>query len=439
MALRAFLRANWHLVTIAVTAVAFLCAAILLLGTMPPRTIAMATGSEGGAYQEIGKQYQAALMREGVQLKLVTTAGGLENLALLRDPRSGVDIALMQGGLIKKGEAPDLGSLGTLFYEPLWVFHRSELPGLTVDAMRGRRISIGPVGSGTRALSLELLKRNGLDQQLGELLALEPQAAADKLLAAEIDVAAFSASWEAPVIQRLIGDERVRLADAPHSAAYAALYPFLNKVTVPAGVGDLAKHLPPSDVTLFAPTASLVVRRNLHPAIQYLLLNTAVQIHSGAGMFHRAGRFPAAEGIDLPLTNVAVQFHKSGQPFLQHYLPFWLTSLVVRLLVLLIPIVAVLYPMMRFLPTLYYWPMRQRIWRLYEELKHVDDEIQAGSGTVDSTSLSAQLDRIEQVTNKLRVPIEYLHTTYLLREQIAVVRDRLKELTGRMTPASLQP
>jgi hypothetical protein len=200
---------------------------------------------------------------------------------------------------------------------------------------------------------------------------------------------------------------------------------------VPAGVGDLAKHLPPSDVTLFAPTASLVVRRDLHPAIQYLLLNTAVQIHSGAGMFHRAGRFPAAEGIDLPLSDVAVQFHKSGQPFLQRYLPFWLA---VRLLVLLIPIGAVLYPMLRSLPTLYYWPMRQRIWRLYEELKRVDDEIQAGGGTADSASLTARLDQLGKATSELRVPVEYLNTTYLLREQIAVVRGRLKALASEPAP-----
>ena len=430
MAIRAFLRANWPLVAIGVIAFLILCAAILLLETMPPRTIEMATGPEGGAYQEIGKQYQAALRREGVELKLVTTAGALENLALLRDPRSSVDIALIQGGVIKKGEAPDLESLGTMFYEPLWIFHRSELPGLTPEGLRGRKVSIGPTGSGTRILSLELLKRSGLDQQVGELLALEPQAAADKLLAGEIDVAAISASWDAPTVRRLIADQRVRLADAPHAAAYVALYPFLNKLTVPAGVGDLAKHLPSSDVTLFAPTASLVVRGDLHPAIQYLLLSTATQIHSGAGMFHQAGRFPAAEGIDVPLSDVAVQFYKSGQPFLQRYLPFWMASLAARMLVLLIPIVAVLYPMLRFLPTLYYWPMRQRIWRLYEELRRVEDEIRAGGQATDSSALSARLDKLEKEASNLRVPVEYMNTTYLLREQIDVVRGRLKAAAG---------
>ena len=145
-------------------------------------------------------------------------------------------------------------------------------------------------------------------------------------------------SWNAPAVQRLIADERVSLADVSRADAYIARYPFLSKVTVPAGVGDLAKHLPPKDVTLLAPTASLVVRKDLHPAIQYLLLNTAVQIHSGVGIFQRVGHFPTAEGVDLPLSDVAFQFYKSGQPFLQNTLPFWMASLVGRLLILLIPI-----------------------------------------------------------------------------------------------------
>jgi len=387
MAVREFLRSNWHVVTIAVTAGAIVCAAVFLLSTMPPRSIAMATGPEGGGYYEIGRQYQALLARTGVELRLVATAGSVENLALLRDPHSGVSIALVHGGSV--GEAAgELESLGTLFYEPLWILHRGGLEGATLAALRGRKVSIGPVGSGSHALLLKLLKRNDVDQDVGELLALPPQEAADKLLAGEI-------------------------------------YPFLSKATVPRGVGDLAKDLPPADVTLFASKASLVVRKDLHSAIQYLLLSTAVQIHSGVSMFHRAGRFPAAEGIELPLSSEAVQFYKSGQPFLQHNLPFWMASLVGRLLVLLIPIVAVLYPMMRFLPALYGWLMRRKIARLYGELRFLEDEITGGGGPTDAAQLMARLHQLEKQANQLRMPIAYESMMYLLRNHIGVVRNRL--------------
>jgi TRAP transporter TAXI family solute receptor len=426
MATTQFLRRNWRGVSIAVIALGFLCAAILLVSTMPPGSIAMATGPEGSGYEEIGRQYQSALERAGVQVRLVATAGSLENLRLLSDPDSGVNVALVQGGSISAREAPELESLGTLFYEPLWIFHRSDLKVATTDDLRGLKVSIGPLGSGTRMLSLDVLKRNGLDQQVSELLALTPQAAADNLLTAGIDAAFILASWDAPAVQRLISDERVALTNVPRADAYVALYPFLSKVTVPAGVGDLGKHLPPSDVTLFATKASLVVRRELHPAIQYLLLNTAMRMYSGPGMFHRAGRFPAAEGIDLPLSDQAIQFYKSGLPFLQSNLPFWMASLVGRLLVLLIPIVAVLYPMLRLVPELYNWIMRSRIARLYGELRFLEDEIDARAGGASNAHLVARLDQLEKKVHQLGMPAAYASMMYLLRNHIAVVRDRLK-------------
>jgi TRAP transporter TAXI family solute receptor len=422
MALRVFHLSNWHLLTIAVAAGVIVCAAVLLLSSMPPRSIAMATGPEGGGYYEIGRRYQELLARSGVELRLVPTAGSVENLALLRDPKSGVDMALVQAGSIGNS-AGELESLGTLFYEPLWIFHRGGLEGATLAALRGRKVSIGPVGSGSHALLLRLLKLNEMDQGV-ELLTLPPEDAADKLLAGEIDAAALLASWDAPVVQQLITNDQVELFNLARADAYVALYPFLSKVTLPRGVGDLAKDLPPVDVALFASKASLVVRKELHSAIQYLLLSTAVQIHSGVSMFHRAGRFPAAEGIELPLSREAVHFYKSGQPFLQHNLPFWMASLVGHLLVLLIPAIAVLYPMFRFLPGLYGWLMRRKIARLYGELRFLEDEITDG-GPTDGAQLTARLDRLEKQANQLRMPIVYESMMYLLRHHISIVRNRL--------------
>ena len=425
IAARTFLWANWRLATIGVTAGAAFCGAALLLNTMPPRAITMATGPESSGFQIIGKQYQMALEHAGEQLRLVETAGSIENLAFLRDPNSGVKVALIQDGTIGKEEGTDLESLGTLFYEPVWFFLGSEVRDLTPSALRGRKISIGPIGSGTHALLFKLFKRNELDQQV-ELLALEPQTAADELLAGRIDLAAFVAQWDSPVVRQLITDERVKLANLDRADAYVALYPFLSKVTLPRGVADLRKDLPPADVTLFAPKASLVVHKDLHPAIQDLLLSAAVKIHSGVGIFQQAGRFPAAEGIDLPLSDEAVQFYKSGLPLLESHFPFWMASLIGRLLVLLVPILALLYPIMRFLPALYGWLMRAKIAQLYGELRFLEDEMEAGAGGAPITDLIERLDRLEKRANQLKRPIAYESMMYLLLNQIAVVRARLK-------------
>jgi TRAP transporter TAXI family solute receptor len=424
---RDLLRNNWPAVTIIVTAAAIAGAAIAMLHGMPPRMIVMATGSEGGAYYELGKQYRAALAHAGVQVRLLPTAGSLENLSLLLDPHSGVSVGLIQGGTIGAANSSELESLGTVFYEPLWLFHRREFRSVGLDGLRGRRISIGPEGSGTRALSLELLKRTGLDRQVGELLALTLQASSEKLLAGEIDAALMLTSWDSPVVQQLLADERVELSGFPRADAYVALYPFLNKVVVPRGVGDLAKDLPPTDEVLFAPKASLVVRKDMHPAIQYLLLNAAVQIHSGPNIFQRAGQFPAAEAIEIPLGDEALQFYKSGRPFLQNFLPFWMAVLIGRLLFVLIPVVGVLYPMIRFLPALYDWVMRRKITRLYGELRFLEDEMDALNTDTgaDVSNIVARLDRLETQADRLRMPIAYASMLYMLRNHIALVRGRL--------------
>jgi len=353
----------------------------------------------------------------------VSTSGALQNLALLRDPHSGGSVAFLQGGITSEADAPEIESLGTVFYEPLWLFHRSELRSQGLEGLRGRKVSIGTEGGASRALSLELLKRSGIDGNSVELLGYSPQDAKDKLLAGEIDAALMVLSSESPVVQQLLADERVELESFPNMDAYAALYPFLNKVVVPAGVGDLTKHRPSSNITLLAPKASLVVRGDTHSAIQYLLLNTARQVHSVASIFRHPGEFPAAEAMEVPLSDEAAQFYKAGRPFLQNYLPFWMASLVARLLVLLIPIIGVTYPLLRFVPTIYGWSMRRKISYFHEELRFLEDELEAGPAA--QANALARLDRLEQQANHLRLPTAYAGAQYMLRHHIASVRERL--------------
>ena len=390
------------------------------LSPLPPRTVTMATGPDGGAYQEVGKRYQEVLGRHGITLELVPTAGALENLALLRDPRSGVGIGLLQGGITNQKESPDLGSLGTVFYEPLWFFHRGTLPGRDLEALRGKKVSIGSEGSGTRALVLQLLARQRVTHDFAQLLALSHQAAAEALIRNEIDAAFMLASWDSPAVRQLVTEDGITLVSFPRTDTYVALYPFLSKVTLPPGAGDMAKDRPPAAVTMFAPKASLVVRKDLHPAIQSLLLDAAEQVHSGPGIFHQTRQFPAAEAVDLPLSDEARQYYRSGRPFLQRHLPFWLAVAIGRLLVFLIPVVGVMYPLFRLMPALYAWNVRRRIVRMYRDLKDLEKD-----GT-SPDALQEGLERLEDKARHLQVPLFYSDSLYTLRLHIAMVRERLE-------------
>jgi TRAP-type uncharacterized transport system substrate-binding protein len=417
----------WRYFSVAATVAILLGAGVFVFESLPPRTIVMATGAEGGANYELGIRYREILAREGVELQLQPTTGSLENLRRLRDSKSGVSVGFTQGGTTTTKESPELESLGTIFYEPLWLFRRAEI-GEGAQGLRGRRLSIGPEGSGGRALALQIISRTKLDSIIGELSGFAPQVAAEKLIAGEIDAAFIVTGWESPVIQSLLNAKGIEADSFLHADALIAIYPFLHKLVLPAGVVDLSTNRPPADVVLLAPKASLAVRADLHSALQYLLLDAAVQIHSRPGVFQKAGQFPAAESIDLPLSGEAHRFYKSGRPFLQGYLPFWIATLVEKTLVVLIPLAALLYPVFKLLPQMYDWMMQLRIRRLYDEIRSIESDMEAQGPQFDANALNAKLDQIDQRANHLQLPTVYASNLYTLRSHIDLVRARLAKI-----------
>jgi TRAP-type uncharacterized transport system substrate-binding protein len=405
--------------------IAALVATIVWLGPLPPRVVVVTTGTPGSDYDLYAQQYRAILKRSGVELRLMPSAGGVENLKRLNDPHSGVSVGFAQGGLTNETQSPDLTSLGVVSYQPFWLFIRGEVPTGGPDALRGKKLAVGPEGSGTRALTLQFLALNGIDQNVAHLLPLTAEQAADALQRGDIDGAAMVESWDSRVVRRLLGSSEVSLVGFPRADAYVALHPFLTKLVVPMGVGNMATNRPTNDVAVVAPEASLLIRRDLHPSVQYLLLEAATQVHSVPGMFQKAGQFPAGERGDLPIAREARQFYKSGPPFLQRYLPFWLAVFASRMLVLLIPVIGVAYPLLRFAPAIYSWSMRRRIFRLYGQLRYIEMALDARQAA-DTHDLLAQLDQLEARANRLQVPLAFAQFSYQLRNHIGLVRARLR-------------
>lgn len=274
-------------------------------------------------------------------------------------------------------------------------------------------------------MALDLAKRTRVDTIVSAFLDLPPVAAAEKLIVGDIDAAFIVTGWDSPVVQRLVSAKGIDIGSFQRADALAALYPFLNKLVLPAGVVDLLANRPPANVTLLAPKASLVVRADLHPAVQHLLLSAAVQIHSQPGIFQKAGQFPAAESIDLPLSDEAQRFYKSGRPFLEEHLPFWVATLVERVLVVFLPIAILIYPVFKFLPQMYDWLMQTRIMRLYDEMRSIESEINAQGPAGDIAALNTRLDELDERANSLRLPNNYTSMLYTLRSHLNLVRARL--------------
>lgn len=414
-----------------VLTVALLAAAYFVLKPAPPRRVVLATGPEQSAYAEFGKRYAAELAHYGIKVVLEPTRGSLDNLRALRDPKRDVDLGFVQGGSSeaarvvdeKQGGVP-LESLGSLFFEPLWVFYRSAAPLADLRSLRGLRVNLGARGSGTPGLMRKLLEANGIDR--GDLqesyLDLTPAVVA--LLGGKIDALAFASAPESPIVQMLLQTPGVGLLDFPQAEAYARRFPFLSPVVLPRGVADLARDVPPRDVPLIATTTSLLARQGTHPALAQLFVQAAARIHGGAGWIARAGRFPTPEHSEFPLAQEAERFYRSGPPLLQRYLPFWLANLIDRMWVVLFSIIAVLIPLTRVVPPLYEFRIRSRTFRWYRQLRHIEDRI--GRAEAPPADLLAELDRLETKARGITVPLSHTDELYELRSHIALVRARLQ-------------
>jgi len=419
-------------------AIALLVAAYVLLDPTPPRRVVLATGPENSAYAKAGELYAAELKRFGIRVDLRQTAGALQNRRLLRDPKENVDIAFVQGGSSEssrltddeKDKLIDLVSLGTLSYDPVWIFYRSEaakkLPKGVVSGipqMQGWRVNVGARGSGTSGLMNKILAANGMERDDLKRSMLDQTAAVMGLLDGSLDAAVLVSAPESQMVQMLLQTPNIRLFEFTQAEGYARRYPFMSPVTLPRGVVDLARDVPAHDVPLVATTTALLARESTHPALMQLFVQAASRIHSGPGWIARAGSFPNAQPGEFPLAKDAARFYQSGPPLLQRYLPFWLANLIDRMWVALFSIIAVLIPLSRLLPPLYEFRIRSRIFRWYRNLRQIETDHELGDKT--SPELLGALDKLEARVAAIAVPLAYTDEVYTLRTHIDLVRERV--------------
>lgn len=386
----------------------------------PPDSLVFSSGGEGGAYQSFAKQYRDELAKNDIRLVEKPSSGAVENLARLRAGEA--DAAFVQGGIAQAMDDEELQSLGSLYYEPLWVFYRGKDDLEHLSQLQGKRIAIGPEGSGTRQLAIKLLEANGIAEAATVLLPLSGMAAAQALEKGEADAVFLVGAPHSGTVWSLLYAKEVKLMSFGQAEGYSRRFPFLSHVVLPAGAIDFTRNLPARDVHLLSPVATIVVRSETHPALVDLLIQAAAQIHGTPGLFHKFGEFPNAAPVNFPLSPNAERFYKSGRPFLQRYLPFWAANLLDRTVVMLIPFIALLLPLMRILPGLYAWRVRSRIFRWYGELKFLEQDVENHYSDHPPKVWQARLDDIERAAHHLKAPLAFAEHVYTLRAHIAMVR-----------------
>ena len=415
---------------LAVAAVTF---ALYLVNPGPPGTFVIAAASKGSPYHRYAERYREVFRHNGVTLEIRESQGSLDNLALLSDRKSRVDAGIVQGGTAPPKGAPELLSLGRIAYEPIWLFYSGAAPLTRLADLKGKRVLVGPAGSGTNSIALRLLAANGVTADTATLVTSELPAYVDALGKGEADAGFLVLAPEAQTIQRLLRTPNVHLMSFANADAYTQRFPFLSRLILREGVVDFAAGIPPADVALIATTTAVLVREDAHPALVNLLAQAMQEVHSrpvldaagNAPLLQRAGEFPTASDPEFALSDEARRVYRSGPPFLQRYLPFWVATMVDRLMVSLVVLLPLLIPLVRFAPSIYNWRMRRRIVTWYGRLRRVEAAAKSATNAEERTAQLHELDRIETAVQGIPVPVDFADRVYQLREHIEIVRRKV--------------
>lgn len=419
------------LVSVLMGLIAALFTGIWFILPQPPQTLTIATGFPDGLYSQFANHLKTELAKEKITLQIRNTGGSVDNLALINDPNSGIDLAIVQSGVGDPVKYPELLSLAGIFYEPLWVWYRQpafakEGGALTqLSQLQGKRISIGNDGSGTQILSNAILKLNEINADLVKLKKLKPDESIEKLQKGELDVAFIVAAGEAPILKKFYQIPGIRLMNFDQAEAYTRVLPYLDRIDIPRGIISIAHDQPKQDIRTIASTATLVARNDINPATVSLLLGTSYDILRNYSRLQKPGQFPSSKGLDFPMDMDAEIFLRDGPSFFYRHLPFWGAVWVERFIKILIPLLIVLIPVFTYLPAIFNLSLKVKLSRLYKILKNIEKR----SNSPDNyLLLHTELLNLEKRIQQIKVSAMQSKEVYDLKAHVALVRHQLEKL-----------
>ena len=410
-------------------------AATRFAGPLPPRRLVMSTGREDGAYHRAALEYRRLLAAQGFTLDVHPGPGSVATLERLAAGE--VDVGFVQGGIATTTSAPTLTTLGSVFYEPLWVFCRKGTRITYLSDLRGRTLAVGEVGSGTRALVLRLLADSGVTNSTARLVDLPSAAAATALVRGDIDAAFFVVAPRSDLVNRLLSSPDVELATERRHLAYAGHYPFLTTLRIGEGMLDMARNIPGEDKVLLGAAATLVVRDGIHPDLVRLLMGAAQRVHGHGGLLERAGQFPSDANVELPVHEQARRYFRTGPSWLERTFPFWLAGLLDRTVLVVLPAATLLAPLFGLVLPALDRRWRARIARQYVVLRACDrcDETQA-------ETLDGDIDRLRQLRREVErteVPLLFLPELVDLSRHIDLLLEHLERRRASLATRDGRP
>jgi TRAP-type uncharacterized transport system substrate-binding protein len=428
---------RWYLFMALVLAIVLSSAIWIAIGILipaPPTQITIAGSFSGGHFEALALRYQEILARNGLKVNVLRSAGSVDNLISLQDPRSGVHIAFVQGGISDSQRAPGLLSLGRIDYQVFWLFSHSQEPLSDLTQLKGRRIALGPVGSGARIVCETILRAGGVTWDNATFSNFGPQDAVDALEEGRVDALFLNLAADSPSLKRLLDNPEYQLVNMTEAEALTRIFPYLVKLVLPRGVVDFERKIPASDINLIGTTNVVLVRDDLHPAIIDLLAKTITEVHGTAGIFQHAGEFPNIADPEYPVAEEAREYYRNGPSFLNRYLPFWVTNVVKRALALVLAAIAIILPVFSYGPSLYKWLIEYRLRALYRRLRSIEERLHKGLDSAQTAALEEEIEVLEHDMIDLGLPVRHSSLYFSVKSHLNLVRIRIRSRLESSSP-----
>ena len=390
----------------------------------PEKKLTIATGSKNGNYYKIAQEYKKLLEANKIEVTLLTTAGSVENIKLLKEKKA--DIGFVQNGIVNKEET-DLEFLANIYYEPLWVFYKND--NYKIDyliQLISKKISIGEDGSGTKDLATKLLEDNGINNENSEILTLSTDVSKQMLLDGKIDAMFMVTSHDSGTVKELLENPNINVLNIKRAKAYGQKYTFLEALTLHEGTLDLYKNIPDENINLLSTSANLLGNPEVPEELIRIFLKQVKQVHSKKSLFAEENQFPNLLNTDLKINKDAKQYFTNGDTWLESIFPYWIASNIDRMKILLIPLLTLLFPLFKGVFPLYQWSMRSKVFRWYKILNDIDKQINSATKN-ELEKFDKEIDELNiEIQKETKVPLSFMGEYYNLMVHLELIQNKIK-------------
>jgi TRAP-type uncharacterized transport system substrate-binding protein len=405
---------------------------IIYLKPFPFTGITIATSYKGGDWYQFGEAAIAPLKEHGIDVEVVTTNGAIENAEKLNDSKSKVNAGFVYAAALSEDQKKGLYSLGSVSYDPVWIFYRNNLTGkiATIQDLAKYRVALAPKKSGSYVLTKKLFEMNGIEIENNPNFVSGSWAdSRATILSGKADVFIFITTIVDPLVEELIHSPDMTLLNLPNALAYQKKFNYLDEVIIPAGSLNIEKKLPKHDVSLIATTTTLAVRKDLHPSLQLALLMSSKEIiqDSSRLFFTKRNEFPAFVDPSISISPIARNYYNYGPPKTTEYLPYWLVVFIDRFWFVVLAAFAVIYPLskLNFHLRRFRFIIRKR--PLYELLLNMEKEIAGKKLPIeDKEKLLKKLETINKHAHQHFIPVGEETDYFLFVNALQLLRNKIE-------------